>query len=331
MYTAIFNLPLIGICRIDIQKRLLFEYVKRQFYNYFVSYKVTHDKMEGIQSSLFFDDSNVVKKFNMYCKKNLGLSRDVFWKNECISVGNYCYSVKKNSIKIYVMKSKAKKAILKHLYHTITNRSEEQRYAFWGGEFYEYALFPIISVYTACFGMFCVHGSLIHLNSGQNIILSGLDGVGKSTLADMICSDESNCLLGDNIVLFNGRHALNFNIAMRLEKDIPTKLDVLYINKEIKEVLPKTISYGMCHIDKIYNLLRDYKNIDIIEYQDSLTPYDWIMFMESAPEIGQANRILSFWLLMHALVFKHNKIEVPIISVSIPNGKLSLAKEFILK
>jgi len=331
MYTVVFDFPLIGICRINFEKKEQFEYVKRQFLNYYVSYKVTSDKMHGIQSCLSFDNKEVVRKFQLYSRKNLGLSRNVYWKNECLLIGNYNYSIKNGSVKIYVMKSKTKKALLKYLYHNITNRSEEKRYAFQGGEFYQCALFPLISVYSACFGMFCVHGSLIHLNNGENIIISGLDGVGKSTLADMICSNESHLLLGDNIILFNGSDALNFNIAMRLENDTPTKLDVIYFNKKIKEVLPKTISYGMCHIDKIYNLLRDYKNTDITEYTDSLTPYEWIMFMESAPEIGQANKILSFWLMMHALVFKHNEIEVQIASLSVPNGKLSLAKELILK
>lgn len=329
MYTVVFKLPLIGICRIIIENEELSEYVERQFRNYFVSREKTNETINGLRAKLIFEDKEIIKKFILYNKKNIGLSRDVFWKNGQITLDKYIYIIEKNSIDIYIAKANKKKDLLKGVYRILTNRSEEQKYAHLGGEFYQCALFPIISIYAACFGLFCVHGSLIHLNSGENIILSGLDGVGKSTLANMICEENGNLLLADNIVLFNGREALNFNIAMRLEKNIHTELDVLYSNNDIIEVLPGTTSYGLCYINRIYNLLRDDKNKDIKLYEGSFPPHDWIMFMERAPEIGQANGILSYWLFLYALLLKHNDMKIPIISISVPNGKLSIAKEWI--
>ena len=72
----------------------------------------------------------------------------------------------------------------------------------------------------------------------KNIILAGLDGVGKSTLANLICQDEGNFILADNIVLFDGKNALNLNLTMRLEKEVETNLKIIYQNSFIKEVVP---------------------------------------------------------------------------------------------
>ena len=329
MYTFSVQLPLLGICRINLEKREVARFSYRQLGNYVVGeIKEEYESSENNRTNLLFESNSIVKEFSVYKSYNMGLDRGTCWNTNSISIGNYKYILDNNVLRILIYKPHGNIEILKYIYKRVRSNTEEKKYALLGGQFYHNILFPIFTVYAAVYGLFCVHGSLIHTKNNRNIILSGLDGVGKSSLADMICSEEGNELLADNIVLFDGKKALNLNLAMRLELTTVTKNKVIYSNKEIKEILPPVINFGFCNIDRIFNLLRD-NNDQTVKFNHASTPHDWIMFMERAPEIGQANNILSYWLFVHSLIKRHERITVPIISVAIPNGKLVQGKEFI--
>lgn len=277
-----------------------------------------------------FRNQEIFETFYKYYNEHISLSRNGTWDNYSINLGLIKYVISNNHVEIYVKKQTGFKNKIKDLYKFFTIYSEENKYALLGGEFYRYGLFPILSVYGACFGLYCIHGSLVHLHNDKNIILAGLDGVGKSTLANLICQDEGNFILADNIVLFDGKNALNLNLTMRLEKEVETNLKIIYQNSFIKEVVPLEVRKGLCHVDKIINLLRG-NHSEIKIYENSIPDSQWIMFLERAPEIGQANSVISFWLYMYNLIFGGNTIQCAQINLSIPNGKLKEAKEYLVK
>lgn len=323
-------LPLLGKCKIEINDSATIDFAQRQLLNYYVNTETAAGKLPGKKTVLHFYEKKVIDTFSSYEKRNIGLSKEFYWKNSSIKMQNIVYTVSDEEVKVTVLENCSLKETIKKCYRYIKNNNEEKKYAWLSGEFYHNILFPILSVYAGSFGMFCVHGSLIRTKDGRNIILSGLDGVGKSSLADALCNESGNKLLADNIVLFDGVSALNFNIAMRLELDTETSMRILYSNKHIKEVVPEDTAYGLCPVSRIYNLLRDYAGQNIEIFTDSVPGFIWTMFMEKAPEIGQANHIMAQWFFMYGLLNRPKEIEAPIVSLSVPNGKLMLAKEIIV-
>lgn len=323
------KLPLIGNCVIYIKDKKLADFSCRQLQNYITQSINVEPCKDTVDTILKFKNEHVVKTFREYCSQNVGLSRSLKWKENTLKDGYYQYKVGSELIvKCRMLLRKSDK--IKNVYNRIKNISEEGKYGILGGVFYKTVLFPILSVYAAAFGLYCVHGSLIHLKNNRTIIVSGLDGVGKSSLSDMICKMKGNKLLADNIVLFDGKKALNLNLAMRLEVDVETKRPVIYKNKNIKEVLPEEIGYGLCKVDHIYALLRGNITDKVIRYENKATSQYWMMLMERAPEIQQANNLLGPWLFVFDLFHKGNEVTIPIVTMSIPNGKLEMGKEVIL-
>ncbi len=330
MYGIEFNLPLVGKCKVEVNEHKNAEYIKRQLLNYFINSYHTEKKIQ-YHAALSFDDIDIVERFTEYRDENIALFRNGVWSGDILMIGDYKYCIADQSLQIKTVKKYGVKQKIKRSYKRVFARTEEQKYALAGETFYRTVLFPILSVYAACYGLYCIHGSLIHLQTGENIILSGLDGVGKSTLSNMVCEEDKNRILADNIVMFDGVSALNFNLAMRLEIHIPTKQKVLYQNKEIKEVLPQETSYGLCKVAHIYNLLRGNDSAIIHVYERKVSTLNWVLFMEMAPEIGQANSVLSYWLFMYGLMNENKNMNIPIVSLAIPRGKLELAKEIVEK
>lgn len=327
MKMMILDLPLIGKCDVVLKSNLA-EYTKRQFTNYFVSYGSDVSLNEKYEASLYIYNLEIINIFKKYMEKNISLSRNTFWNKNSITVDEYIYTLSENVLTISVIKKRGIKTFVKQCLANMKATNEEAKYALLGGRFYQEILFPLLTVYAAGYGFYCVHGSLIHLNTDENIILSGLDGVGKSTLSDLICKNTDNVLLADNIVLFNGIMGLNLNLAMRLEITVETEQEVIYSNKDIKEIVPPEKTTGLVPIDRVLIMLKGNSG-GIEQFEKQIPMQDWIMFVERAPEIGHANRILSYWMFMHTLVFSKEFKTINIKSISIPNGKLKDAKELI--
>lgn len=329
IYIFTLDLPLIGKVEVNLKSYDLFVFTKRQFENYICGNVQIKKRNMKIPALLEFYDSKVRESFQSYADKNLGFSRNLNWKDNALVDGSYEFKLETGLSILcrepYTLKEKVKKISRTFLYHT-----EEAKYAILGGEFYSKVLFPILSVYAGTYGMYCIHGSFIHLRSGANIIISGLDGVGKSSMADMICSNSENELLADNIVLFDGNSALNLNLAMRLEQGTITNQKILYENKFIKEVLPTVKKYNKCKVNKIFLLLREAKESDVIILKKNVSYLYWQFFMNKAPEIGQANVMLAHWLYEYNLLHESLNNEMPITSIAIPNGMLEKGRKVIL-
>ncbi len=327
MYYTDYLFPLIGEVRILVNNLSLHIFTKRQFSNYLLS--EGRNSKSGVNYEIVFSDNSIIDCFSRYEQEGLSLSRRDGWKNHELCLGEYRYRISPNSVSIFVTEERDLKHKVKIAYRNIKARTEEQKYAITGGVFYQYLLFPILTVYAATHGLFTVHGSLIKLKNNKTIIISGLDGVGKSTLSELICRDQDNKILADNIVLFNGKEALNLNLAMRLDAKETTDLPVLYQNKLIKEVQIKETTYGLCSIDSIYTLLKNNCDTNIRVMNNDIPVTNWVLFLERAPEIGQANSQLSYWLFMHSLFFGNSNSMIPVMSIAIPYGKLNIAKEII--
>lgn len=331
MYKLFLDLPLIGEVTVEFQNKNFAEFSCRQLGNYVKEMVGTASAPldNNIKTRLIFSNSVVVEQMKKYSCMGIGLSKGLRWDNSVLMDGNYEFCAG-TSFSVLSKTSTRKIDKIKTLYSKVKNASEEGKYAVLGGEFHLNVLIPILDVYAAVFGLFCVHGSLIQLKNHEVIIVSGLDGVGKSTVSDLLCKDGENKLLADNIVLFDGEKALNFNLAMRLVPGSSTSQKIIYKNKNLIEVLPETDGVGLCKVYCVINLLQGNNEKSIVKFDERDAKHCWIMFMGKAPEIGQANSALSPWLFLFDLSHKANRIDIPVISMAIPNGMLQAGKEAIL-
>ena len=78
--------------------------------------------------------------------------------------------------------------------------------------------FPVFWLLEQTRGIAVIHGAAVARN-GRAIVLTGLDGVGKSTLALYLCQHRGFSLLADNFVLTDGEQILSFPEMTRLSKD----------------------------------------------------------------------------------------------------------------
>jgi hypothetical protein len=79
--------------------------------------------------------------------------------------------------------------------------------------------FPVFWMLDYRRGVGVFHGSAV-ARDGRCIVLTGLDGCGKSTLAYYLCTQRGYRLVADNFILTDGKRILAFPGAMRLSKDV---------------------------------------------------------------------------------------------------------------
>lgn len=331
MYRFIVRLPLIGECTISLREKKIYEFAMRQLTNYLiesVDSEIYSKKENGI-ANIYITNDEIVKNYRQYAKENIGLSNELLWNSNEIEANGYLFRILKDELNITIIKAISTSQKMKNFYHILKSNTEEKKYAILGNKFYDYVLFPLFTVYAACFGLFCIHGSLIKDKNNKNILITGLNGVGKSTLSDMICESNENILLADNIVLFDGVNGLNFNLAMRLEVDSPTKMPVIYQNSKIKEVLATNFDYGLRKIDAIYNLFRSVERQELRVTKKIIPAYAWIKYLEIAPEVGNANDILASWFFLYSFWHNQEFKNFEINFLEVPDNKLIYAKELI--
>lgn len=322
----IYNFPILGNITINIDNISLGRFTKRQLKNYFVNEKSSPSDSTYIE----YTNRDVSERLKKFADKYYQLGRKISVTYSSLEINEYSYTVKDNTISV---KRNYKKPIwyksLKKLYYISFGNTENKKYASLHSRYYEDILFPLLSLFALSGGYYCLHGSLLEINH-KYIIISGLDGVGKSSVSNYIELNGKGRLLSDNIVLFNGQYAVPLNCAMRLPAGTNTSCEVLYTSKEFVEVFPPCVIFDKCIIDRVFNLSVSKDNFHIHPIDNSLSQL--VLFLNNAPEINKANEIVSVLAYIHSLADSSgvdNNIN-KFYDWSIPLGKIEEAVEVLL-
>jgi len=308
--------PLIGEVSIDIKNKKLFNFTKRQLKNYVK----TVSKIQNLNTSIIIKTS--IKKQN----SDILLGRLIVFKNNQFrSIQNskvqtisYEYDFNKNLI----IKVDLKKKSLFYLKKLL-----KSDYSITHGLFYQTILYPIFSLYSIKDNYSLVHGSLLKIKDNY-IVLTGLDGVGKSSLSNELVIDGAE-ILADNFVLYNGNNFIGLNMPIRLDLDNKTEENIIYKDKTLKEILYKNYEKNAIQVKSIYFLsIGEYFSINDID--EKIAKQNWNLINNGANEILGAN-LFNMPFLYQNIFDKESKNSVmAFYHLSIPKGKIKEAKQEIL-
>lgn len=201
--------------------------------------------------------------------------------------------------------------------------------------FYACILLPILAVQALHGKTSLIHGSFLTKDS-ENIILFGLAGVGKSTLAHNLIQKDYH-LISDNFILLVNEKVFPLIMPLRFSSGdrIIDNANVVFQNKKLIEVLPpkKEISNGA--IDNIAFLMTGQKFQINQNLHITLNQLEKISAI--APEIKEANKILEITELIRSLSIGNRqeiKCSEQIFNCTeliVPIGELGKAINFIEK
>jgi len=314
MVRLICHFPILGNISIDIQDNNLGVFTKRQLTNYIVSETTIDTKgcfvsieIEN-KENIAFDDIIFGREIK-FKNNNLNIS-----KNSRIDNINYKYFFDKNIRIDIVFKKK-----LAYYLKDILNSEYSQIHML----FYKTILYPIFSLYALVDNYYLVHGSLLRLED-KNIVLTGLDGVGKSSLSNELVLNGAK-ILADNFVLFNGKDFIGLNMPIRLDLKNETTKNIIFKDDNLKEVLYNDKENNQIKVDKIY-FLNISNNLKIEQIDSDIVKLNWNFINNGASEIMGAN---SFCLpfLYQNMINNKQKIDTSIeyFNFSIPKGKIKEA------
>lgn len=324
--TQKYYFPVIGEIIFNTNDTLLALFTKRQLKNYFLS----EDKALINKTSIEYRSDTAIEKLENFISSHNMLARNIQVSANQLIVEQYVYKINDNKIIVEQCKPISfKRTLLKNIYYLTIGNTKRKKYASLHNKYYEKVLFPILSLYALKEGYYCFHASLIEINN-KYIIISGLDGVGKSSISNKIDLMNKGRLLADNIVLFDGISAIPLNCVMRLAACESTKYEVLYQTKDFLEVLPANLAYEKCYIDKIFNLSVAKEKVSIKKIECELSYLT--LFLNNAPEICRANKLLS--VLTYINLVTNAKSETYTIhnfyNLSVPYGKIEEAMEVLI-
>lgn len=307
----VFELPIVGSIEVVVSCDELAEFAKRQMAAYYKSSIDCDTNITGSQITI--KNKKFLTQIAKFFNQNATLARLYQVQDNSICFDKLKYEFTQNQLVINYRFHEKKKWF---------RRKRKPGYAQCHPRFYNQILFPIFSLYTLYDGYYLVHGSLIY-HKNKNIIISGLDGVGKSSMSNLFIQHKAK-IYSDNFVLFNGKTAIPFNLAIRLEPDKPTTMQELYRNHELKEVLSPDISNDILEIDEIIVLSIGEKLV-LSDAGNNLSAL--LLFSNNAPEIKSANTIIAPFLYLHTV--KDRNTNITIRNLSVPMGGLDKAMELL--
>jgi dephospho-CoA kinase len=288
----------------------------RQFKNYIVDINKS-EKAITVATVIECNKKTVVDKFHSFTINNRILGRKIKISDGTLFVDNARYAIQNNNL---IIENRNTSKLHKKVYRLLRNK-----YAYYHSLFYQLVLFPIFSIYCLYDGYYLLHGSLLSLNE-RNVLLLGLDGVGKSSLADKL-QEKGGKILADNSILYNGKSVVPLNMAMRLGPMQKSGLKEIYKDKDLKEVLPNTVLYTEIIPDTyvMLSIAEEFGNIKHKTRKDILP-----LILNNAPEIGQANAFIAPFLYEQLKTNKIDANEQEIMFLGIPMGQLDKGAEAIL-
>lgn len=315
---GIFQFPLIGKIEIKCHERGFYEFVKRQMYCYFEEETGRFEQRENHIACIRITESHTVERFADILSGKYKLSRNINVKDDRMYVGDVVYEVHNGKLEISAsLITKARQLKIKI---GTGMMSKEKNYARYHNMFYQYVLYPIFSLYSVR-GYYVIHGSIV-VAGEKTLVLAGLDGVGKSSLANEF-QKKGALLQADNFVLWNGQQVLPFQLAIRLSPQQKTGMKIIYADRNVKEVIPITGHRKEMVPDYIFILLiSDKLFMERLEMQEVY----FSNYLNNAVEIGAANSFLSpfYFDFMHKGKLKEEKRKYNIKTsiLGIPKGKL---------
>lgn len=321
------DFPIIGKCEMNIPSGKAGEFIIRQLRNYIIkNIETSNEKIKNIE--IFNKD--IVREFTVLCKfHELMLARNFRIENGYILANGYKVIVKDDRVIVCKVEETGYIKKVKNICRKIKGIIPRYKYNYCSGIYTQYYLNALFFLYAAYKNFICVHGSCVTYK-GKIILITGLDGVGKSSMG-LLFSDIEGEILADNMVLYKRGKAINLNLAMRVDPQCKTKYEELYYDSDFKEVLPNVCDKGIVDIDYIFCLVKNNgKNIDKSEFMGTET--EWTMYMNGAQEVCNANKVMMPWIFLNSMrntEKSDRKIKITILSI--PSGKLLDAREEIIK
>lgn len=307
-----FNLPIIGELEILVSRNELAEFALRQMNAYYQNCVDIDENICG--SKLIITNTAFLAKARKFFETNRMLSRQYKVQENCIYVSGLKYEFLSDKLVITYWQNEKTKWYKK---------TRALDYPQCHIRFYNQILFPLFSLYSIFDGYYLIHGSLIGYKN-KTFIISGLDGVGKSSLSNLLAQSSAE-IYSDNFVLFNGAKSVPFNLAIRLEPDKPTNMRELYRNHELKEVLSPSNAKRPLIVESIVALSVG----DAVELSRGGNNISALcLFCNNAPEICAANQIVTPFLYDH--INKHCKTDIQIRKLSVPFGKIDQGMEVLI-
>ena len=317
MYKIELNLPIIGKIFINIQNKQLFIFTKRQLKNYIIDVSINNDNTDFV--TIY---TNIDEKFNdVVLGREIKFQHNIlqFLKTTRVQTIDYKYDFNNQLI----LDIKFKKNFFYYIKAFLSSN-----YAMNHILFYQSILYPIFSLYTLVDNYFLVHGSLLKLGD-KYIVLTGLDGVGKSSLSNelVVCGAK---ILADNFVLFNGDSFLGLNMPIRLDLENSTNENTIYKDSNLKEILYDYKKDTEINVDEVY-FLNISDNLEVKIIDKNIAKHNWNFINNGAGEIIEANSFCLPFLYQNLISLKQDiDGNIKYFSFSIPKGKIKEAVKEIL-
>lgn len=306
---TILNLPHLGIVTLEINDDNLYNFFERQFRDYIVE-NIRDNLNNFVRISI---DSHYFHVMNCQLSRSIKFQSNYlqFVKNSKTQKLNFQYDLN-GSIIVSIDFQKKQLHYLKSLIKT--------QYSMNHILFYQTILYPIFSLYSMIGNYFSVHGSLIKVHD-KYIVLTGLDGVGKSSLTTELAL-LGHKVLADNFLLFNGNTFVGLNMPLRLDLDNPINENIIYQDSNLKEVLFQDIEQNAINANKVFFMVIG-DELSMTKIDTNTAMFNWNLINNGAGEILDANLFCLPFLYQNMGYIKSCADEnLEFFMLSIPKGKI---------
>jgi len=308
-HKIILNLPILGNTIIEIRDENLYHFFKRQFANYIIN----------VEKSEIKSFINIFLNLENLFIRNCQLSRNIKFQDNSFKFVKTAKTQKLTFVYDTTNSTKISIEFEKKLLYYLKNMMKT-KYSMNHILFYQTILYPVFSLYSMMDNYFSVHGSLLKVND-KYIVLTGLDGVGKSSLTTELAL-LGHKVLADNFLLFNGHTFVGLNMPLRLDLDNPISENIIYKDDNLKEVLFEDIEQNTVEANKVFFMVIG-DELSIKKIDTNTAMLNWTLINNGAGEILDANLFCLPFSYQNILSPKNSIDEnLEFFMLSIPKGKI---------